>query len=388
MAQLQQIRPPFAGRDFARWAAYAMACAALLLNLAASWKVYGQEPLREAASRSLFAANSGWFYDSGLAEPLPVFALKAAMALGAPPEPALRAQGLAVFALLFAVTFFCLRRRCGDTAGSMGALFVAANPYFGYYAMQGGSHLYALLFLALFWYWLDVPEGGRRPALLAGLAGGLALLSRLDAAWALLLISGLSLALKRDRAMLARAGLALGLALLLAAPYLGWQKAKYGNALYAQELALRRWANVDAYGYSKGAPYQAAPVSPAGFLLRNGAAGALQSAFSGLGRAAAYELPRAVYYRFLFVFVFLGAYAAFVLKRSGPLVFLAAALLPVLPLAAVRQVPATGGIELKYYLWSLWALCALGGLGFQETLAWLERALKDKAARHGAGERK
>lgn len=389
MGVLQQKPSRSAVSRVTRWAGYALACAALAINLAASWKVYRHEPLREAASRSLFAANSSWFYDSGLAEPLPVFALKAATALGAAPDAALRLEGLLVFALLFLATFICLRRRCGDTAATLGSLFVGANPYFGFYAMQGGGHLFALLFLVLYWYWLDAPEGGRREALLAGLAGGLACLSRLDAAWALLLIAGLTWALRRRLDFAARAAMALGLALLLAAPYLVWQRAKYSNALYAQELSLRRWVNTEAYGYAPGAPYQSSPVSPGAFLLRNGAAGAFQSVFSGLGRALAYELPRAAYYKFLFVLVFLGVYAAFSLRKFGLLVFLVAALLPTLPLAAIKQVPATGGIELRYYLWVLWAFCALAGLGFQETLVWLERALRAWAAgKEKAGERK
>ncbi|MBI5744984.1 MAG: glycosyltransferase family 39 protein [Elusimicrobia bacterium] len=384
MAELQQKLAALASRDFPRRMAYLMAAAALALNISACWKVYRHEPLREAASRSLFASESRAFFDSGIAEPLPVFALKAGMGLGADPDTAVRVEGLAVFALLAAVTFFCGRRRLGDTAGALSTLFIAANPYFGYYAMQGGSHLYALLFLLLFWYWFDSPGGGRREALLAGVAGGLACLSRLDAAWAILIIAALSWAVRRREFALKRAALSLGLALLLAAPYLGWQKAKYSNSLYAQELSLRRWVNLDSYGYAPGAPYQAAPVGPVGFLMRKGAAGAVQDAFKGLGRAFACELPRVIYYKFLFVFIFLGVYAAFTLKNDGLLFFGAAALLPVLPLAGINQVPATGGLELRYYLWATWALCALAGFGFQEILVWLERRLSGAAAKNKA----
>ncbi|OGR51621.1 MAG: hypothetical protein A2049_09965 [Elusimicrobia bacterium GWA2_62_23] len=381
MTGLQQKLPPHVRQRLLYWATVVLAAAALAANITASWKVYRQEPLREAASRSLFAANSSFFYDSGLAEPLPVFTLKLAMAAGAPPDAALRAQGLAVLALLGLVTFLVLRRRFGETAAVMAALFLGANPYFGFYAMQGGSHLYSLLFLLLFWHYFDLPGGGRREALLAGLAGGLACLSRLDAGWALLLLAACSLAARREKTRLLPAALALGLALLLTLPYLAWQKAKYSNAFYAQELSLRRWANVDSYGYAPGAPYQAAPLGPAAFVFRNGASGALQSFFSGLGRAFSYELPRTVYYKFLFVLVFVGGYAAFTLKRDWLLFFLAAALLPVLPLATIKQVPAAGGIELRYYLWAAWALFALAGLGFQELLALLERRLQKAAVK-------
>jgi hypothetical protein len=74
------------------------------------------------------------------------------------------------------------------------------------------------------------------------------------------------------------------------------------------------------------------------------------------------------------VLVFLGVYAAFALARDRLLIFAAAVLLPVLPLAAIKQVPSTGGIELRYYLPVLWALCALAALGLQETMDWGARA--------------
>ena len=291
---------------------------------------------------------------------------------------------LAVLVLVVFTTFFTLRRRFGEITGGMAALFLAANPYAGYYAMQGSSHLYALLFLLLFWHHFDAPGKTRREALLAGLYGGLACLSRLDAAWPLLIIAALTWAVKREEFSLKEAGLSLGLALLLVLPYAAFQKAKYNNFLYAQELSLRRWANIDRHGYAPAAEVKTGPLGPAAFVFRNGPAGALQGLFSGLGRAFAYELPRALYYKFLIVLVFLGVYAAFALKKDPLLFFLAAALLPALPLAAIRQVPATGGIELRYYLWALWALCALAGLGFQEILAWLETRVGAWAEAKGA----
>lgn len=371
---------------YLRAAVFAFAGLALAMNIAACWKVYKAEPLRDAASRSLMAAGSSWFYASGLAEPLPVAALKLAMAAGADPDKAVRAQGVAVYVLVAAATLLALKG-LGGLAAPMAALFLAANPYMGYYAMQGSSNLFALLFLLLFWHYFD-GAGGRRSALLAGLAGGLACLSRLDAAWALLVMAGLSWALRRREFRLKEAGLALGLAALLALPYLAWQRAHYGGAFYAQELSLRRWANIDRYGYRPAEPVPQGPLGPAAFLLRDGPGGALAGAFSGLGRALAYELPRVLYHKFLMVFVFLGAYAAFVYRKERLLVFLAAALLPLLPLAAVKQVPATGGIELRYYLPALWALCALAGYGLQEVISWFEKSVAgwalQKALRAGA----
>ena len=385
-----------------------LAAAAFAYSAASGWKVYRQEPLREAASRSLMAVNSSFFYDSGMAEPLPVFALKLAMTAGADPDAALRVEGLAVFAAVTLATFFVLAR-CGGLCAVLATFFIAANPYMSFYAMQGSSHLYSLFFLLLFWHYFDSPRPSsqfphgigdfgdgnitdrgrslplpeapsRRSALLAGLYGGLACLSRLDAAWALLIIAGLSWAVRRGGFGLKAAGLSLGLALALALPYAVYQRAQYGNSLYAQELSLRRWANVDkfAYGSWEGAP--SGPLGVPAFIFREGPVGAVRSAFTGLGRSLSYELPRTLHYKFLPVLVFLGGYAAFVLKKDRLLFFLAAALLPALPLAAIKQVPATGGIELRYYLWSLWALCALAGLGLQETLVWAESGVSKWAA--------
>ena len=357
-----------------------MAALALVLNLVICWKVYRNEPLREAYSRSLMAANSSVFYSSGLAEPVPVAALKLAMAAGADPEKALRLEGLAVFIIIVALTFFVLRGRFGEVTASMAVLFLSVNPYMGYYAMQGSSHLFALAFLLLFWHYFDAPEKRRADPLLAGLYGGLACLCRVDAALALLVIAAISWAVKRRAFGLKEAGLALGLAFLLMLPYALYQKAQYGGFFYAQELSLRRWANIDSYGYRPLTPVPSGPLGTAAFLLRDGPAGALGDAFRGLGRSLAYELPRTLYYKALLVLVFLGIYAAFILKKDRLLFFLAAALLPVLPLAAIKQVPATGGIELRYYLWSLWALCALAGLGFHETLDWAEAGIDKWAA--------
>ena len=362
--------------------------AALTYSVTASWKVYRHEPLMEAASRSLLAVNSSFFYDSGMAEPLPVFSLKLAMAAGADPDAAVRAGGMAVFAVLVLVTVFVLRRRFGGQCAIMAALFLAANPFMCFYAMQGWSHLYSLLFLVLFWHYFDLPEPSRKAALLAGLYGGLACLSRLDAAWALLIIAGLSWAVRRGRFGLEAAGLSLGLALALTLPYAVYQRVEYGNALYAQELGLRRWANIDKYAYGSWAGAPRGPLSVTGYVFREGALGAVRSAFRGLGRSFSYELPRTLYYKALLVLLFLGAYAAFILKKDRLLFFLAAALLPVLPLAAVKQVPSTGGIEPRYYLWSLWALCGLVGLGFQETLAWVEGSAAKWAAEKKAASEK
>lgn len=350
-----------------------IAAVALVSNILVCRNVYRAEPLRDAASRSLMAAESSWFYASGLAEPLPVAALKVAMAAGGDPDKAVRAQGLALFAAAAALALFLLRGSLGPTAGAMAALFLAANPYLGYYAMVGSSNLFSLVFLLLFWHYFDGP-GGRRGALLAGLFGALACLSRLDSAWALLVIAALSWAARRREFRLKEAGMALGLAALLTLPYLAWQKAHYGNSLYAQELSLRRWANVDRYGYRPQEPVPQGPLGAASFLFRDGPGGAVAGAFRGLGRALGFELPRVLYHKFLIVFIFLGVYSAFFFKKYKPLILLAAALAPLLPLAAVSQVPASGGIELRYYLAALWALCALAGYGFQEILAWGEAA--------------
>lgn len=369
-------------QKYLRRALLAAAFLALCANAVSSWKAYRHEPLRDAASRSLMAAGSSWFYASGLAEPVPVFALKAATALGADPDAAVRFQGLLLLAALVLLTFLVLRPGYGETAASLAALFLAANPYLGYYAMVGSSQLFSLFFLVLFAS--SFHGEGRGSWALAGLAGGLACLSRLDAAWPLLLLAAFILAARRREFRLRDAALALGLAALLTAPYLAWQRAQYGSAAYAQELGLRRWANIDSFGYAPAAQVPQGPLGAGAFLLREGPAAAAARAFSGLGRALAFELPKVLYHKFLVVLVFLGAYASAAAGRYGLLFFLAAALLPVLPLASVAQVPSTGGIELRYYLGALWAMCALAGFGFSALMDWFEKSAAAWAAKKAA----
>ncbi len=369
-------------------AVLSLAVLALLINLSASWGSYGREPLREAASRSLFAERSSFFYDSGLAEPVPVAALKLGMLAGGDPDLTVRVEGQLVFCLVFLFTLLLLRRDFGRDTSSLAAFFLGINPYVGYYALQGSSQLYALLFLLLFWHYLLAPSGGRRSALLAGLYGGLACLSRLDSAWALLVLTGLAFASARGRSRLKEAGLALGLALLLTLPYLFFQKAAFGSPLFAQELGLRHWANVEAYGYGPGRARPQGPLSLGAFLFRHGPAGPLADSARGLWHAVSYELPRVIYQKALMVLVFLGIYASFARRSYRLLLFLAAALLPVLPLAAIAQVPSRGGIELRYYLWALWALCALAAYGLQSFMEWLETetaARGQKMARGASG---
>jgi hypothetical protein len=380
MPDLKKITENLASTRVLLTIMFSFAVASVLINAAVSWKGYRAKPLREAASRSLLASGSRWLFDSGMSEPLPVAALKPAMALGADPDAAVRAEGLAAMFALAGVTLFVLRGRFGEMAAYVALFFFGGNPYLGYYAMQGGAHLYALIFLLLFWHFSSSPERTLKNAAVAGLCGGLACLSRLDAAWALLIISALQAGLG-GRPALRSAGLALGLAFLLVLPYAAYQKAHYGNSLYAQEVALGRWADIARYGYGPHEGPAAGPLSPAAFLLRDGPAGALQAAFSGLGRAFAYDIPLAVHFAPAIALAFLGIYAAFALGKYGPLVFLAAVFLPVLPLAAVKQVPSSGGIEPRYYLWTAWAFCALAGLGLQETLVWLDAQLAEMTAK-------
>jgi len=222
-----------------------LAVAAVMMNASVSWQVYRCEPLREAASRSLFAAGSSRFFDSGLSEPLPVAGLKVAMAAGADPDTAVRAEGLAVMLLLAWLTVFVLKKRFGGMVSCIALLFFGANPYLGYYAMQGDSHLYALVFLLLFWYFSQAPERPLKASLATGLCGGMALLCRLDSAWVMLLIAAFPLVRGRSSA-LKSSGIALGLAFALALPYAAYQKAHYGHFAYAQEVSLGRWAGSTA----------------------------------------------------------------------------------------------------------------------------------------------
>ena len=51
-----------------------------------------------------------------------------------------------------------------------------------------------------------------------------------------------------------------------------------------------------------------------------------------------------------------------------------------LALAPINEISAAGGITLRYYLWTLWAFCAVAGLGFQSVLEWMETQFGEWAA--------
>ena len=334
--------------------------AALALNIIVSCKLYFVAPLGEAGS---WAA-------AVFAPPLPVFALKIFMFAGLGLRAALMVCGFSAFSALVLFTLFAFGKRYGAMAGSMAALFTAANPYFGYYAVKSSSNLYAALFLALFWHYNSSEHKTLKPSFLAGLFGGLALLSRLDCAFVLALLVLFALVSNLRLERVKAAAVSLSLACLIAAPYLVYQKKQYHNFFYSQELSLRRWANIDNDGYKPSPGMEQEPLSLGGFVRRNGAAGFARASFKGLGAAFGATLPRVFYYKFLIVLLFLGVYFAFSLNVYNLLFFFAASLIPLLPLAAIAQIPATGGIEPRYYLVTLWALCAFAGLGLQELLVW------------------
>lgn len=286
--------------------------------------------------------------------------------------------GFSVFSALVIFTLFAFGKRYGSVAGSMAALFTAANPYFGYYAAQSSSNLYAALFLALFWHYNSYEVKTLKKSVFAGLFGGLALLARLDCAFviALLVLFEIIRDLRLER--IKAAAISISLACLIAAPYLVYQKKQYRNSFYLQEQSLRRWANIDKYAYKPAPDMETEPLSLGGFVRRNGAAGFARAAFKGLGISLGAGLPHACYYKFSIVLLFLGVYFAFSLKIYALLFFFAASLVPLLPLAAIAQVPATGGIEPRYYLASLWVLCAFAGLGLQEFLVWGMKELLER----------
>lgn len=355
-----------------------MVLLALYINSTASWKAFRETPLVEAATRHEAAAGSSFFFDSGLFEPVPVFALKAAMWLGVSPGSAVRAQGIALFCMTGFITLAMARRRYGELAGMMGAMFFAANPFMGYYAMQGDSHLFALLFMIFFWRIFNPADLTPRRAVIAGIWGGLACLSRADSAWFILLCVPFYALFYRAQFKPKLAALALGVSLAVFTPYLAYQKASFGGFLHGQELRLKQWSVRSEAARPAGGPET---LSVTGFLFREGPARAAGYFSSGLVRVLSYELPRGVYYKIVIPFIFLGFYALFGAGRHDLAVFFLASLVPILPLASSGA--AEAGLAQRFLLAPAWALFLAGGFGMQ----WSAELLQKKAVEYFGGKK-
>jgi len=143
-----------------------------------------------------------------------------------------------VFALLSALTCAVLallgRRAFGDAAGLVAAWALALDPAHLYYAMHFVSEVpYALLITAATLAGLHATATARRPALVAGLLLGAAILVRPQAALVIPLLAMIApFARERRRALVATALVSLGAAAVVA-PWVARNAVRFGHPAIA-----------------------------------------------------------------------------------------------------------------------------------------------------------
>lgn len=343
--------------------------AAFLLNASIGWNSFPGPSDGAAASYRVY----GWEYGRitepiGVKEPAPVFPVRVLKLAGIPVSAGAKILGLSAFAGLTWLTLAFFRRRYGAVAGAMGALFLAVNPYFCYYAVRGPAELFPLLFFLAFWHFVEKNDFSLKNLAAAGACAALAALSKIIflvfvlAALVLWVLEGRSV--KRARFAACSALLACA----LTAPYLIYQNSVFGRPLSLQENLLRQWRNTAIEGPILEAPFKGGPIGPVEFMFGRGSGRSPGGFAAGLKKIFLSGLPGLAYYRIELFFGLMGLVLLYVKKQWCFASFFFVFLLPVAFIAAADQVVITGGIERRFYLGAFWLICAYAGFGFQELL--------------------
>ena len=345
-------------------------------NVWTAWGMYSGVPLSDPVGYPELARAAHFFYDSGMREPVPVFLTKAMLALGAGDGMSVRLATVIVFAASVLALFFFAGRAYGPVAGTAAAALLAVNPYAGYYSVQGVSNLTSGLLLMIYCFGLAGKELAWKKAALLGAAGGLCMLCRLENILIVLLILCISVLLDLSKRRAAFSALVFAMALAVTAPYLVHQYVKFGSPIYSNTTATRFWLNTEKNGPRSGDRFQGGPMSIGAFILRDGPVAAAGNLAKAYWAGFVHYLPRLIHYRILLAAVLAGIFFLIKKKEYSPLLVLPALLLPVSFVANIDQVAAGSGIELRFYLNSLWLLCVYGGIGISGALPLLTESVK------------
>jgi hypothetical protein len=346
--------------------------AALSLNIFTCLQVYPGPADGTAAAYRVYGRAYGRITGPiGVREPAPVFPVKVLVGAGIPVPLAAKITGLSAFAGLVWLTLVFLRKRYGEAACAIGALLLAANPYFGYYAVKGPGEIFPLLFFLAFWRFVEKKDFSIKNICLAAVCAALAALSKII--FLAFIFGALGLwALEERSAKCARFALSCALiAFAMASPYLIYQKLEFGSALSLQDNLLGQWRNIELEGPAAAALFKGPPLGPMEFIFGEGPRRSCAVFASGARKIFVSGLPELAYYHVELFFGLLGLAMLFV-KKHRPFASLAFLfLLPVAFIAAGDQVAVVGGIEPRFYLGVFWLVCCYAGFAFQELLEML-----------------
>ena len=348
----------------------------LLMNLLVGWRSCPGPSGEGAASYRVY----GWAYGRmtdpvGFREPVPVLPVRLLRSAGVPAALGAKITGAAAFSALVLLTLLFLGKRYGAVAGAMGAMFLAANPYFCYYAVRGPGEIFPILFFLCFWYFVERNDPGFKNLAAAAACAALAALSKIIflvyalAALALWALYGRSV--RRLRFMFYCALLACTLVL----PYLAAQSYVFGRPLSLQENLLRQWRNTALEGPILEAPFNGGPLGPAQFVFGGGLRASASRFASGLKKVFLSGLPELAFYKIELFFGLLGFVFMF-MEHNRPFASLFFVfILPTAFIASARQLAVGEGIESRFYLPAFWLVCAYAGFGFQRLLDVLKQAM-------------
>jgi len=350
--------------------------AAFFANAAIGWRSFPGPSDNAAAVYRV----DGWAYGRttaaiGVREPAPVFPVRLLKSAGVPVPAGAKMIGLCAFAGLIWLTLVFLKKRYGEVAGALGALFLAVNPYFCYYAVRGPGEIFPLVFFLGFWYFVEKKDFSVQNLSAAAVCAALAALSKII--FLVFVLSALVLWTLEERSA-KRVRFAVYSALLacaLVAPYPVYQNSVFGRPLSLQENLLRQWRNRALEGPILEAPFNGGPIGPAEFMFGDGARRSAAGFAAGAKKVFLSGLPELAYYKIELFFGLMG-FVLLCMKRSLPFAALFFIfILPVAFIAAVKQIVITGGIEPRFYLGAFWLVCAYAGFGFQELLETLRQFL-------------
>ena len=336
---------------------------ALIYNLMISWKVFSNVSLSDPAAYPKLADASKFFYDTGVREPVQVYIVKFFMLFGIGDIMSVRVATTAI-AVLFLVFLYRLTfKRYGFTAAIVAGFVFAANPYMGYYSVQGVNNLTSGFFLMFFLYFLTKKDYNRKNLIYTALFAALSMLTRLENILIVFLIlAGFSL-FKFSKIKLKFALLALTFSFIAVLPYPLHQAYKYKSLTHSHDMAARFWANTEKNGPKSIKRYKNGPMSISGFLFRKGGLDMPISLGKGYFKSVVHYIPRVLYYK-VAILLFIFGFIMVLIKRK----YFLAGLLPIiiLPIAFISnidQVSKGSGIELRFYLNILWLLGIYAGIG-------------------------
>jgi Dolichyl-phosphate-mannose-protein mannosyltransferase len=352
---------------------------ALMYNLSVSWKVFSNIPLSDPGAYPAIAKASRFFYDTGVREPVQVYIVKFFMLFGLNDILSVRVATLFVAALLGAFLFRFVYKRYGFLTAMVAGFVFAANPYMGYYSVQGVNNLTSGFFLMFFVYFLTKKNYLRNNLIYTSLFAALSMLTRLENILIVFLILAAFVIIHFSKTKLKFSLLVFAFAFIAALPYPLQQAYKYKSPIYSHNMAARFWNNTEKNGPRSTDRYKNGPMSISGFLFRDGTSGVAMSLGRGYFESIFHYLPRILYYKTAF-FLFIFGFIVTLLRKEYFLASLLPIIIaPVVFIAGIDQISKGSGIELRFYINVLWLLGIYAGLGVSTVAGFADKKIKEFA---------